>query len=277
MIELFFATSVNVYKVAIALEEMALPYEIRLVDISKGEQHDPANLAGAPTGKVPVIRDDDPADGGEPQVVFESGAILQYLADKSGMLLPADPRRRLAAIQWLYWQVGGLGPVSGQAWHFHAFAERIAPDFDNSYARGRYFGMMAALWRTLDRQLADCGYLAGEYSIADIACFPWISYFAPPEGMAAFPHIARWREAIAERPGVRRAYARARTLDTGYAFNEKGMSLFRGSRSSRTSSRSDGRRRHQAEDARRDRLPADEQIGKIGVLAVVDERRAIGA
>ena len=226
MIELFFTTSVNVYKISIALEEMALPYELRMVDISKGEQHDPANVAGAPTGKVPVIRDNAPADGGAPLVVFESGAILQYLAEKSGRFLPAEPRARMETLQWLYWQIGNLGPISGQAWHFHAFAERLAPNFDNSYSRSRYFGMMSALWRVLDTRLAANEYIAGEYSIADIACFPWIGYFDPPEGMIAFPNIERWRAAIAERPAIRDAYARARAIDTGYELNEKGMWLF---------------------------------------------------
>ena len=227
MIDLFFCTSVNVYKVAIAMEEMDLEYEHRLIDISKGEQHDPARLAGSPTGKLPVIRDLDPAGGGDPVVVFESGAILMYLAEKTGRFLPSDARARRAALQWLFWQVGNLGPVSGQAWHFHAFAPRIAPDFDNSYALDRYFKMMADHWRVLDRQLAANTYVAGEeYGIADMACYPWIIYFDPKEGTDAFPNIRRWRDLLAARPAVRRAYARATELQTGYAMNDKHMSLY---------------------------------------------------
>ena len=227
MIELFFCTSVNVYKVAIALEEMGLAYEHRLIDISKGEQHDSARLAGSPTGKLPVIRDLDPVDGGEPVVVFESGAILTYLAERTGRFLPADARARRYVLQWLFWQVGNLGPISGQAWHFHAFAPLIAPDFDNSYARDRYFKMMTDLWRVLDRQLAANVYVAGDdYTIADIATYPWIIYFDPDEGMDAFPHVKRWRDGLATRPALRRAYARARELKTGYAMNEKHMTLF---------------------------------------------------
>ena len=227
MIELFFCTSVNVYKVAIAMEEMELEYEHRLIDISKGEQHDPALLAGSPTGKLPVIRDLDPADGGEPVVVFESGAILLYLAEKTGRFLPTDEHARRYALQWLFWQVGNLGPLSGQAWHFHAFAPRIAPDFDNTYARSRYFRMMAELWRVLDTQLAANTYCAGEdYGIADMACYPWIIYFDPEEGMDDFPNIRRWRDLLAARPALRRAYARATELKTGYAMNEKHMTLF---------------------------------------------------
>jgi GSH-dependent disulfide-bond oxidoreductase len=221
MIDLFFATSTNVYKILIALEEMEQSYSLQLIDISKGEQLDPANLAGSPTQKLPVIRDNAPADGGEPLVIFESGAILQYLADKTGMLLPKEPRSRLAAIQWLFWQVGGLGPISGQAWHFHAFAPRIAPDFDNSYSTSRYYNMMSALWRVLDGQLGKTPYLAGEYSIADIACYPWIIYFAAQKGIDAYPNIVRWRDAIAARPGVQRAYARIAEVKTGYEFNEE--------------------------------------------------------
>lgn len=226
MIDFFFCTSVNVYKIAIAMEEMGLEYEHRLIDISKGEQHDPALLAGSPTGKVPVIRDLHPADGGEPVVVFESGAILTYLAEKTGRFLPTEERARRYALQWLFWQVANLGPVSGQAWHFHAFAPVIAPDFDNSYARSRYMRMMADHWRVLDRQLAANTYVAGEeYGIADIACYPWIIYFDPEEGMDAFPNIRRWRDLLAERPALQRAYQRARELKTGFAMNEKDMLL----------------------------------------------------
>jgi GST-like protein len=226
MIELFFATSVNVYKIGIALEEMALPHTYSLIDLSKGEHLDPANIANAPTAKVPVIRDNAPADGGQPIIVFESGAILQYLADKSGRFLPSDFRRRLEVMQWLSWQIGGLGPISGQAWHFHAFAPLIAPDFDNSYARDRYFKMMSEFWRVLDKRLSDRQFIAGDYSIADMACYPWIIYFEPVEGMAAYPNIARWCGEVAARPAVRRFYDKVVTLKTGYAFNEKKMTLY---------------------------------------------------
>lgn len=221
MIDLFFATSVNVYKVMIALEEMDLDYRILLIDISKGEQLDPTNVAGSPTGKLPVIRDHDPADGGEPQLVFESGAILQYLAEKTGRFLPAAARARMEAIQWLYWQVGGLGPISGQAWHFHAFAPRIAPDFDNSYAFSRYHNMMSKFWRVLDNELAKKPFIAGEYSVADMACYPWVIYYPAQEGMEAYPNIMRWRDKIAVRPAVQRCYRRASEQQTGYEFNKE--------------------------------------------------------
>ena len=227
MIELFFATSVNVYKILIALEEMSFKYGIKLIDISKGEQLDPANLAGSPTLKLPVIRDTAPTDSGDPVVVFESGAILQYLAEKSGTFLPAESRQRREVMQWLFWQVGNLGPVSGQAWHFLAFAPKIAPAVDNQYAYDRYFHMMSALWKVLDKKLSEQEYLAGAYSIADMACYPWIIYFDPLEGMSAYPNILRWRDSIAARPAVQRVYALVATLKTGYTFNaEKKMALY---------------------------------------------------
>jgi GST-like protein len=226
VIELFFATSVNVYKIMIAMEEMGLEYELNQIDISKGDQLDPSKMAGSPTKKVPVIRDNAPADGGAPLVVFESGAILQYLADKSGMLLPNAPRARLEATQWLFWQVANLGPISGQAWHFHAFAQRIAPEIDNRYSRDRYFHMMSALWTVLNTRLSTQDYVAGDYSIADIACFPWIIYFDPPETMSQYPNIERWRDRVAARPAVRRAYTRVAALKTDYVLNDKGMFLY---------------------------------------------------
>ena len=226
MIDLFFCTSPNVYKVSIALEEMALPYTLHSVDLSSGKHLDPANIAGASTGKLPVIRDDDPAYGGDPIVVFESGAILQYLGEKTGKLLPTDPRARLEVMQWLFWQMGGLGPIGGQHWHFLASAPKIAPDFDNSYAFNRYAHMWSALWATMDKRLADSAYLAGDYSIADIACFPWISYIEPQDGVDKYPHVRRWRDELAERPAVRTAYEKGMALETGYERNEKGVSLF---------------------------------------------------
>ena len=226
MIDLYFATSPNVYKVSIALEEMALAHRLIAVDLSKGEHHDPANLAGANTHKVPVIVDRDPADGGEPITVFESGAILQYLGEKTGAFLPADSRGRIVTMQWLFWQMGGLGPIGGQAWHFFAFAPKIAPNTDHSYSFNRYFNMLTALWRTLESQLAGREFIAGDYSIADMASFPWISYLAPREGTDQFPNIRRWRDTIAVRPAVRRAYAKGQALDTGYGLNEKGVTLF---------------------------------------------------
>jgi GST-like protein len=226
MIELCYVSSPNVHKICIALEEMALPYRMRVVDLSKGEHHKPENVAGSVTGKLPVICDSDPADGGQPITVCESGAILQYLGEKSGRFFPTDCRARLQVLQWLNWQVSGLGPIGGQAFHFTALAPQIAPDFDNSYALSRYRNMWRDLWKTMDRQLGKFDYLAGDYSIADIACYPWIIYLDPVDGIETYPNIRRWRDAIAPRPAVQRAYECAFSLDTGYERNELGTTLY---------------------------------------------------
>ncbi len=222
MIDLFYSSSPNVFKVMIALEELALDHRIVFVDLSQGEQHDPEKLGGAISGKVPVIKDHAPSDDGAPLTVFESGAILQYLAEKTGRLLPAAPRERLRAMQWLFWQMGGLGPVGGQFWHFKSFAQRLEPDTDFTYPRRRYTRMLSALWAVMERQLATHEYLAGEYSIADIACFPWIRYLGPDLTDAEFPALARWHAAIAERPAVERAYAARDAVKTDYGLNERG-------------------------------------------------------
>ncbi len=226
MIDLFFVTSPNVYKISIALEEMALEYRLVPVDLSKGDHRDPANVGGAVNGKLPVIVDHAPAHGGPAQTLFESGAILNYLADKTGSFIGTGDAERLEVLQWLAWQVGGIGPIGGQLWHFRVFAPRIAPDFDNSYALQRYDRMFAALFETMDRRLADRPFLAGDYSIADMACFPWIAYLEPSEGIAAYPNVLRWRDATAARPAVRAAYETANALDTGYERSENGASLF---------------------------------------------------
>ncbi|MGD9663180.1 MAG: glutathione S-transferase N-terminal domain-containing protein [Porticoccaceae bacterium] len=226
MIDLFYVNSPNVTKILIALEESGFPYQLLPVDLSKGDHLKPELVAGAVTGKLPFIRDNSPADGGESMVVFESGAILQYLAEKSATLLPADMRKRMEVMQWLFWQVGGLGPIGGQTWHFFKFAPLIAPDTDNSYAYNRYFHMFSALWQVMDRRLQDRDYLAGEYSIADIACFPWIAYLEPEEGAASYPNVSRWRDSIGARPAVRRAYEKRASVNEGYERNEQGMTLF---------------------------------------------------
>jgi GST-like protein len=226
MIDLYFVTSPNVTKVVIALEEMGLEYRLLPTDLSQGEHLDPANVAGAVNGKLPVIRDDCPADGGDPVTIFESGAILQYLAEKSGRFLTKDDRARIETMQWLFWQMGGIGPIGGQLWHFRMFAPRIAPDVDNSYPSRRYERMFAALWETMDRRLAHRAYLAGDYSIADMACFPWIAYLEPELGIAAYPNVQCWRDDIAARPAVRAAYGQAATVDAGYARAENGATLF---------------------------------------------------
>ena len=200
MLEVFFFPSPNGLKVTIALEECALPYQIKLVDILRGAQFDRAFLAISPNNKIPALLDPD-APGG-PLAIFESGAILLYLAEKAGRFLPAEMHARFDVLQWLFWQVGGLGPMAGQAHHFRAFAPQRIP-----YAIRRYTDEVSRLYAALDRRLADREYIAGEYSIADMAAFPWIEPHARQgQSLEEFPQLRRWFAAVGSRPAVRRAY-----------------------------------------------------------------------
>ncbi|MEO8296367.1 MAG: glutathione S-transferase N-terminal domain-containing protein [Burkholderiales bacterium] len=219
-IELFYSPSPNVYKVMIALEELALPYDITFVDLSQGQQFEPAKLGGSVAAKVPVLRDTEPAWGGEPVSVMESGAILQYLAEKTGALMPADPAGRILTMQWLFWQMGHLGPIGGQHWHFKAFAPRIEPDTNFDYPRRRYTRMLDALWAVMERRLAQVPFLAGDYSIADVACYPWAQYLWP-EDVSTYPCLSQWKATIAERPAVQQAYARNAAVKTEYGRTER--------------------------------------------------------
>lgn len=199
MIELLFYPSPNGQKVAIAVEEMAIPYRITFVDITRGAQFDPAFLKVSPNNKIPAMIDHD-APGG-PLPLFESGAILQYLADKSGRYLPKEPHARYTVLQWLFWQVGGLGPMAGQAHHFREFAPEKVP-----YGIKRYTDEVNRLYGVMDRQLARTEFIAGEYSIADMAAWPWIVHH-PKQGqrLEDFPHLHRWYDAVGARPAVQRA------------------------------------------------------------------------
>ena len=208
MIDLYYWTTPNGHKITIALEELGLPYRIRPVNIGKGEQFDPAFLRISPNNRIPAIVDDAPADGKGPLSIFESGAILTYLAEKTGRLLPSDARGKFEVLQWLFWQVGGLGPMAGQNHHFLQYAPEQIP-----YAIDRYVKETARLYRVMDTRLADRPYLAGDYSIADIASYPWV---APHErqrmNLDDFPNLKRWFATIAKRPSVERAYAVAREI-----------------------------------------------------------------
>jgi len=201
MIELFTAPTPNGWKISVMLEECGLPYEVRWVNIGKGDQFKPEFLAISPNNRIPAIVDHAPADGGEPISIFETGAILVYLAEKTGRFLPTDARGRKAVLEWLFWQVGGLGPMLGQHGHFKLYApERIA------YATDRYRNETLRLYGVLDRQLAQSAHVAGvDYSIADMACFPWIqTYKAQEVDLAAFVHLRRWYDVVKQRPGLRR-------------------------------------------------------------------------
>ncbi|WP_165667068.1 glutathione binding-like protein [Metapseudomonas otitidis] len=203
MIDLYYWTTPNGHKITLFLEETGLPYRIHPINIGKDEQFQPHFLKIAPNNRIPAIVDNEPADGGEPLSLFESGAILLYLAEKTGRFIPQDLRGRQEALQWLFWQMGGLGPMAGQNHHFNRFAPEKVP-----YAIQRYVKETARLYGVLDRRLADRAFVAGDdYSIADMAIYPWIVPHAYQEqDLDDFPHVKRWFQAIQARPATVRAY-----------------------------------------------------------------------
>ena len=224
MIDLHYWTTPNGHKITIFLEETGLPYRLVPVHIGRGEQFQPEFLAIAPNNRIPAIVDHDPVDGGEPISVFESGAILVYLAARTGRFFPRDTRAWVEVLQWLMWQMAGLGPMAGQNHHFSQYApERIA------YATERYVKETARLYAVLDRRLADREYVAGEYSIADMACYPWIvPHQRQGQDLADFPHLARWFQQVGERPAVRRAYEVGKSVNTAPTVDEKARSVLFG-------------------------------------------------
>jgi GST-like protein len=210
MIDLYYWTTPNGHKVTMFLEEAGLPYTLHGVNISKGEQFEPEFLAISPNNRIPAMVDTEPADGGGPLSVFESGAILLYLADKTGQFIPQDLRGRNVCLEWLFWQMGGLGPMLGQNHHFVTYAPERIP-----YAMERYINETNRLYGVLNKQLADHEFIADEYSIADMACYPWIvPWERQKQNLDDFPHLKRWFEAIAARPGTERAYARAKEINS---------------------------------------------------------------
>jgi len=202
MIDLHYWPTPNGWKVSIALEEMALDYRVIPVNIGRGEQFSPEFLAISPNNRMPAIVDHDPADGAAPISVFETGAILIYLAEKTGKFLPSDLRGRTQVIEWLMWQMGGMGPMFGQAGHFRFYApQQIA------YARERYDNEMHRLYGVLDRRLEGREFIAGDYSIADMACWPWvITYKSQEVDLDAYPNVKRWYKSLQQRPALRRGY-----------------------------------------------------------------------
>lgn len=232
MIELHYWPTPNGHKVTMFLEELVelrqgLEYAIEPVDIGKGAQFEPAFLAISPNNKMPAIVDTAPADGGAPISVFESGAILLYLAEKTGRFLPRELRGRFDALQWLFWQVAGLGPMTGQHGHFGVYApEKIA------YAIERYTREAQRLLGVLDTHLAGRAFIAGDdYSIADMACYPWIDpYTDAPLDLAPLPEVRRWRAEIAARPATQRAYALATQVnpDAGKSLDDEERRLLFG-------------------------------------------------
>lgn len=204
MYDLYVEQSPAIFKAAIMLEEIGADYRCIHIPVSEGAQHTPEFRALSPNGKLPVLVDHAPVDGAGPLVVFESGAILVYLAEKTGRFLPAEPRARADVMQWLFWQTSGLSPMSGQAIHFI----RYAPEHTRDYGQLRYFGEVKRLFGVLDGRLAGRDYICGDYSIADIGAYGWAN-MSDRYGwtLDAWPNLARWLAAIAGRPTVMRAYA----------------------------------------------------------------------
>ena len=208
MIDLYYWTTPNGHKITMFLEEAGLEYRIHPINIGKGEQFRPDFLKISPNNRIPAIVDHAPADGGAPLAMFESGAILLYLAEKIGQLIPTNPRERLDCVQWLFWQMANLGPMAGQNHHFGLYAPEKLP-----YAIDRYVNETGRLYAVLNRQLADREFIVGHYSIADIASYPWVQPERQSQNMNDFPHLKRWKEAIKARPATVRAYAKAKEIN----------------------------------------------------------------
>jgi GSH-dependent disulfide-bond oxidoreductase len=202
MIDLYFWPTPNGHKVSIFLEEAEVPYVMHPVNIGAGEQFVPTFLEKSPNNRIPAIVDTEPSGGGAPISVFESGAILMYLADKYGRYLPRDVRGRTEVTEWLMWQMGGLGPMLGQTHHFRQYAPEQVP-----YAIERYTKETARLYGVLNRRLADREFVAGEYSIADMAMWPWILPAPQGQDIEQFPNLKRWHEALGKRPKLLKGHA----------------------------------------------------------------------
>jgi len=218
MIDLYYWPTPNGWKISIALEEMELPYETRYVNIGRGEQFEPEFLAISPNNRMPAIVDHDPPGGGEPISVFESGAILIYLAEKTGRFMPQDVRGRAHVLEWLMWQMGGLGPMLGQNHHFRIYApEKI------QYGIDRYTHEAERLYGVLDKQLAKGEWICGDYSIADMACWGWIvPHDRQGVSLDDFKNVRRWYDAMKERPGVQRGFELGLEIRKAMSADEQG-------------------------------------------------------
>jgi GSH-dependent disulfide-bond oxidoreductase len=224
MIDLYYWPTPNGHKVTIFLEETAMPYRVVPVNIGKGEQFKPNFLAISPNNRMPAIVDHNPLDGGAPISVFESGAILLYLAEKSEQFIPLEIRARTEVTEWLFWQVAGLGPMAGQNHHFVRYAPEKVP-----YAIDRYVKETNRLYGVLNKRLADREFLAGAYSIADMASYPWVvPHEAQGQNLSEFPHLKRWFEAIKARAAIIRAYELAPTFSSGSPLSDDAKKILFG-------------------------------------------------
>ncbi len=224
MIELHYWTTPNGHKITIFLEEAGLPYRLVPVNIGAGDQFKPEFLRISPNNRIPAIIDHDPAEPGPPVSVFESGAILLYLAEKTGRFIPRDLRRRVEVLQWLFWQVAGLGPMAGQNHHFRNYAsDRL------DYAISRYVNETNRLYGVLNKRLRDRDFVAGDYSIADMAAYPWVvPHERQGQKLGDFPHLKRWFDSIAARPAVKAAYERAKAINTQPTMSEAAKKILFG-------------------------------------------------
>ncbi|OHC61882.1 MAG: thiol:disulfide oxidoreductase [Rhodocyclales bacterium RIFCSPLOWO2_02_FULL_63_24] len=217
MIDLYYWTTPNGHKITMFLEEAGIPYRIVPINIGKGEQFAPDFLKIAPNNRMPAIVDHQPADGGAPLALFESGAILLYLADKIGRFIPPDLRGRNETLQWLFWQMAGLGPMAGQNHHFTQYAPEKIP-----YAIERYVKETARLYAVLNKHLTGREFIADGYSIADMACYPWIvPHEKQGQDLDDFPQLKRWFGAIRERPATQRAYELAKEINPAPVVTEE--------------------------------------------------------
>lgn len=224
MIDLHYWPTPNGHKITIFLEETGTPYRILPVNIGAGDQFKPDFLKISPNNRMPAIVDTEPVDGNGPLSVFESGAILVYLAEKTGQFLPTEARGRLETLQWLFWQMGGLGPMAGQNHHFTQYAQEKL-----TYAIDRYVNETARLYAVLDKRVADREFVAGHYSIADMAAYPWIvPHQRQRQDLTDYPNLKRWFEGIQARPAVVRAYEKGKAVNTRPTIDEESRKILFG-------------------------------------------------
>ena len=224
MIKLFYWPTPNGHKITMFLEEANLSYEIVPINIGRGEQFETSFLKIAPNNRMPAIIDDEPMDGGEPISIFESGAILQYLAEKTGQFISNDLRKKAQVMEWLFWQMGGLGPMAGQNHHFVSYAPDPIP-----YAIERYVNETARLYAVLDKQLDGRDYIAEDYSIADMACYPWVVlHERQRQDLDDFPAIKKWFARIRSKDSVVRAYAKGKEISRGPVVDDESKKILFG-------------------------------------------------
>lgn len=217
MIDLYYWTTPNGHKITIFLEEARLPYKIHPVNIGKGEQFKPEYLKFSPNNKIPAIIDTEPSDEQGPLSIFESGAILWYLAEKTEQFVPQTLRGKVEVSEWLFWQVSGLGPMAGQNHHFNSYAPEKIP-----YAQQRYIKETNRLYGVLNKQLTGKEWVASKYSIADMAIYPWIvPWEKQGQNLDDFPNLMRWFEKMAKRPAVQKAYEISKSINTAQTINEE--------------------------------------------------------